>query len=101
MDSPYWKGPLPGVDVQRRLPVETFRPQAEQHSGGGQKVFGFTPESMFALRPESCSESAPNPVRLHPGMLSGLPRNTQATWRIDFCSITNGKMEDVVAMLAY
>ena len=76
MDSPYWKGPLPGVDVQRRLPVETFRAQAEQHSGGGQKVFGFSPESMLALRPESCSESARNPVRLHPGMLSGLPRNT-------------------------
>src|SRR5260370_29168877 len=79
MDSPYWKGPLPGVDVQRRLPVETFRAQAEQHSGGGQKVFGFSPESVFALRPESCSESARNPVRLHPGMLFGLPRNTHST----------------------
>src|ERR1035437_3591837 len=64
MDSPYWKGPLPGVDVQRRLPVETFLAQAEQHSGVSQKVFGFSPESVFALRPECCSESARNPVRL-------------------------------------
>src|ERR1035437_2530538 len=79
MDSPYWKGPLPGVDVQRPLPVETFRAQAEQHSGVSQKVFGFSPESVFALRPECCSESARNPVRLHPGMLFALPRNTQNT----------------------
>jgi len=48
---------------------KTFRAQAEQHSGVSQKVFGFSPESMFALRPECCSESARNPVRLHPGML--------------------------------
>src|ERR1035437_2966348 len=78
MDSPYWKGPLPGVDVQRPLPVETFRAQAEQHSGVSQKVFGFSPESVFALRPECCSESARNPVRLHPGRLFALPRNTHA-----------------------
>jgi hypothetical protein len=56
---------------------KTFRPQAEQHSGVSQKVFGFRPESVFALRPECCSESARNPVRLHPGMLFALPRNTQ------------------------
>jgi hypothetical protein len=66
MDSPYWKGPLPGVDVQRRLPVETFRAQAEQHSGVSQKVFGFSPESVFALRPECCSASPRNAVRLAP-----------------------------------
>ena len=55
---------------------KTFRAQAEQHSGVSQTVFGFSPESVFALRPECCSESARNPVRLHPGMLFGLPRNT-------------------------
>jgi hypothetical protein len=54
----------------------TFRTQAEQHSGVSQKVFGFSPESVFAFLPECCSESARNPVRLHPGMLFGLPRNT-------------------------
>ena len=51
--------------------------QAEQHSGVGQRVFGFSPESVFAFIPECCSGSARNPVRLHPGMLFGLPRNTQ------------------------
>jgi hypothetical protein len=56
---------------------KTFRAQAEQHSGVSQKVFGFSPESVFAFIPECCSESARNPVRLHPGMLFALPRNTQ------------------------
>jgi hypothetical protein len=56
---------------------KTFREQAEQHSGVGQKVFGFVPESVFGFSPEWCSESARNPVRLHPGTLFGLPRNTQ------------------------
>ena len=55
---------------------KTFRAQAEQHSGVSQKVFGFSPESVFAFIPECCSESARNPVRLHPGMLFALPRNT-------------------------
>src|ERR1039457_2869639 len=55
---------------------KTFRAQAEQHSGVSQKVFGFSPESVFAFLPECCSESARNPVRLHPGMLFALPRNT-------------------------
>src|SRR5260370_31105128 len=97
MDSPYWKGPLPGVDVQRRLPVETFRAQAEQHSGGGQKVFGFSPESMFALRPESCSESARNPVRLHPGMVSGLPRNTHPMRRVSEFHICMAASRDLMS----
>jgi hypothetical protein len=57
---------------------KTFRAQAEQHSGASQKVFGFSQESVFAFIPECCSESARNPVRLHPGMLFGLPRNTQS-----------------------
>jgi len=59
---------------------KTFRAQAEQHSGASQKVFGFSPESVFAFIPECCSESARNPVRLHPGTLFGLPRNTQNWW---------------------
>jgi hypothetical protein len=61
---------------------KTFRAQAEQHSGVSQKVFGFSPESVFAFIPECCSESARNPVRLHPGMLFGLPRNTQTHHRL-------------------
>jgi hypothetical protein len=76
IDSPYWQGLLPGVDVQRRYFVGKIPGQAEQHSGIGQKVFGFTPEFVFAFSPERCSASARNPVRLHPGMVFGLPRNT-------------------------
>src|SRR5216684_1899076 len=51
---------------------KTFRAQAEQDSGVSQKVFGFSPESVFAFIPECCSESARNPVRLHPGIRRGL-----------------------------
>src|ERR1700722_17959891 len=71
------KGLLPGVDVQRRYLWKTFRPEAEQRSGVGQKAFGFSPEFVFAFNPEWCSESARNPVRLHPGMVFAFPRNTQ------------------------
>ena len=42
---------------------KTFRAQAEQHSGVSQKVFGFSPESMFAF--------ARNAVRNQPGILFG------------------------------
>jgi hypothetical protein len=56
---------------------KTFRAQAEQHSGVSQKVFGFSPKSLFAFIPESCSESARNRVRLHPGTLFGLPRKRE------------------------
>jgi hypothetical protein len=47
--------------------VENIPGQAEQHSGVGQKVFGFSPES--------CSASPRNAVRLQPGILFDLPRN--------------------------
>jgi hypothetical protein len=40
-------------------------------------VFGFRPESVFAFTPESCSESARNAVRLHPGTLFAFARNPQ------------------------
>src|ERR1035437_6487024 len=78
MDSPYWKGPLPGVDVQRRYLWKTFRGKPNSIPGSARK----------------CSASARNPVRLHPGMLFGfspescstcpgmlfgLPRNTQSS----------------------
>ncbi len=58
---------------------KTFRAQAEQDSGVSQKVFGFSPESVFAFIPECCSESARNAVRLHPGTLFGLPWNTHGS----------------------
>src|ERR1017187_5174393 len=64
---------------------KTFREQAEQHSGVGQKVFGFVPESVFSFSPEWCSESARNPVRLHPGTLFGLPRNTHLSATFTAC----------------
>src|SRR5664279_5492846 len=63
------QGLVPGVDVQRLYLWKTFRGQAEQHSGAGQKVFGFTPEFVFGFTPEWCSESARNAVRLQPGIV--------------------------------
>src|ERR1019366_8196736 len=60
MDSPYWKGPSPGVDVQRRYLWKTFRGKPNSIPGSARKR----------------SASARNPVRLPPGMLFGLPRNT-------------------------
>jgi hypothetical protein len=66
---------------------KTFRAQAEQHSGVSQKVFGFSPESVFAFIPECCSESARNPVRLHPGTLFGLPRNTHRVGLLIFAVV--------------
>jgi hypothetical protein len=74
---PTGRFPYPALMSSAVYLWKTFRVQAEQHSGVSQKVFGFSPESVFALRPECCSESARNPVRLHPGMLFALPRNTQ------------------------
>ncbi|MGA8528322.1 MAG: hypothetical protein WB622_01320, partial [Acidobacteriaceae bacterium] len=59
----------------RRCPAPLFcgkiPGQAEQHSGIGQKVFGFSPEFVFGFSPERCSASARNPVRLQPGMVFG------------------------------
>src|SRR5664280_245063 len=57
------QGLVPGVDVHRLYLWKTFRGQAEQRSGVGQKVFGF--------RQEWCSASPRNGVRNHPGMLFG------------------------------
>src|ERR1035437_8533215 len=50
MDSPYWKGPFPGVDVQRRYLWKTFRGKPNSIPGSARK----------------CSASARNPVRLAP-----------------------------------
>src|ERR1039457_1487832 len=80
---------------------KTFRAQAEQHSGVSQKVFGFSPESVFAFLPECCSESARNPVRLHPGMLFALPRNTQCIftaplWRRNFAQGNSDRQRSMV-----
>jgi hypothetical protein len=51
------------------LLVENIPGQAEQRSGVGQKVFGFSPEFVFGFSPEWCSESSRNAVRLQPGMV--------------------------------
>src|ERR1035437_1921284 len=63
MDSPYWKGPLPGVDVQRRYLWKTFRGKPNSIPGSARK----------------CSASARNPVRLHPGMLFGFSPESCST----------------------
>ena len=49
-------------------PVENIPLQAERHSGRRQKLFAFPPESAFTFRPECCSESQRNRVRLQTGI---------------------------------
>jgi hypothetical protein len=55
--------------MSSELPVENIPGQAEQRSGVGQKVFGFSPEFVFGFTPEWCSESSRNAVRLQPGIV--------------------------------
>src|SRR3974390_21690 len=61
------------VIVQRRCTsccssVENIPLQAERHSVRGQKLFSFPAESAFTFRPECCSESQRNRVRLQSGI---------------------------------
>jgi hypothetical protein len=51
-----------------------FRDQAELGSGISLKLFGFIPESVFTIIPESCSGSPRNSVRNHPGIAFTLDR---------------------------
>jgi len=68
------------VIVQRRYrllrgsPVENIPLQAERHSGGRQELFAFPLESVFAFRPECCSASQRNGVRLHTGIAFAFDR---------------------------
>jgi hypothetical protein len=81
------KGLLPGVDVQRRYLWKTFRAEAEQDSGVGQKVFGFGPEFVFAFNPERCSESAGILFGFTPEWCSACPGiRSRATGRADALS---------------
>ncbi len=59
--------------VQRRCTsccssVENIPLQAERHSARRQELFAFPPESAFTFRPECCSGSQRNRVRLHSGI---------------------------------
>src|ERR1039458_3583839 len=61
------------VIVQRRCTsccssVDNIPLQAERHSARRQKLFAFPPESAFTFRPECCSESQRNGVRLQSGI---------------------------------
>src|ERR1039458_3402980 len=61
------------VIVQRRCTsccssVENIPPQAERHSARRQELFAFPPESAFTFRPECCSESQRNRVRIQTGI---------------------------------
>ena len=67
------------VIVQRRCTsccssVENIPLQAERQSGGQQKLFAFPPESAFTFRPECCSESQRNRVRLQSGIAFAFDR---------------------------
>jgi len=61
------------IIVQRRcrsscLSVIDIPLQAERHSGRQQQLFAFPPESAFTFRPEYCSDSQRNGVRLQTGI---------------------------------
>src|ERR1019366_8017950 len=79
MDSPYWKGPLPGVDVQRRLPVENIPGASRTAFRGRPKSVRLRPGIrvrlqpgiVFGISPESCSASPRNAVRLAPEYAPG------------------------------
>src|SRR5208337_3913508 len=86
------------VIVQRRCTsccssVENIPLQAERHSARRQKLFAFPPESAFTFRPEFCSESQRNRVRLRPdspanaksssGSLTTATRTDKSPNRID------------------
>src|ERR1019366_8423271 len=90
MDSPYWKVPLPGVDVQRRLPVENV-PGASRTAFRGQPKsvrlqpgirVRLAPGMLFGISPESCSASPRNAVRLAPEY-AGTPINSSNTIKYD------------------
>jgi hypothetical protein len=67
--------------------VENIPLQAERHSGPTQKLFAFPPESVFAFRPECCSDSQRNAVRLQTGIAFSFdriphPTSKSPTWPI-------------------
>jgi len=62
-----------------RSPVENIPLQAEHHSGRRQKLFAFPPESVFTFRPECCSESQRNGVRLQTGIALAFDRIPQGS----------------------
>ena len=70
--------------VQRRYgllrfaSVENIPLQAERHSGGRQELFAFPLESMFAFRPECCSASQRNGVRIQTGIAFAFDRIPQS-----------------------
>src|ERR1019366_805668 len=81
------------VIVQRRCTsccssVENIPLQAERHSARRQKLFAFPPESAFTFRPECCSESQRNRVRLQTGIaftFDRIPHVDGETPRKSYC----------------
>jgi len=57
--------------------VENIPLQDEHHSARRSKLFAFPPESVFAFRPECCSESQRNAVRLQTGIAFAFDRIPQ------------------------
>src|SRR5882762_5444620 len=70
-----WRVHCAGMMSSAAVPVEIIPGHRESHSGIGRKLFAFPPESLFVFSPESCSPSARNAFRVHPGILFALPRN--------------------------
>ena len=68
---------MPGDCPASFASVENIPLQAERHSGGRQELFAFPLESVFAFRPECCSASQRNGVRLQTGIAFAFDRIPQ------------------------
>ena len=76
-------------------PVENIPLQAERHSGKRQGLFAFTPESAFTFRPECCSDSQRNGVRLHTGIAFAFDRIPQLHNRLRLTEEIGGLLPSV------
>ena len=93
--------------VQRRCTsrcssVENIPLQAEHHSARRQQLFAFPPESAFTFRPECCSESQRNRVRLQNRIaftFDRIPQHKIVAVMLDAC-IPLEKRQEVTEQLA-
>src|SRR5450631_1107266 len=88
------------VIVQRRRTsccssVENIPLRAERHSARLQKLFAFPPESAFTFRPECCSESQRNGVRLHSGIAFTFDRIPQQRQRVSLFNYPNVREKSI------
>src|SRR5436190_9920492 len=86
MSPPFWKGPLPALNVQRHYLWKSFRTKsntipelAEKCSASARNPVRLHPGIVFDINPERCSASPRKPVRLGPESPLGLELEGRAT----------------------